>query len=63
MNILEIGIEQGNIQKLIELICKKLRKGKSVECIADEVEEEYDLVAQICKLAAKYAPEYNQNNE
>ncbi len=32
MNILEIGIEQGAAQKLIEQICKKLRKGKSIDC-------------------------------
>ena len=34
----EEGIEQGEDRHLIELICKKLRRRKTVEQIADEVE-------------------------
>ena len=41
---LEKGITQGAERKLIELVCKKLRKGKSVECIADETEEEKEKI-------------------
>ncbi len=59
MNILEYGIRQGIEQKLVELICKKLSKGKSVECITDEVEESYELVSNICNIARKYAPMYD----
>ncbi len=61
MSILSIGIDQGATQKLIEMVCKKLRKGKSVVCIAEEVEEAYDTISQICDIAAKYAPDYNEN--
>ena len=69
MNILEIGreqgieqgIEQGEVQKLITQICKKLCKGKNIDCIANELEEEYDIVSQICGIAEKYAPNYDQN--
>ncbi len=68
MSILEIGLEQGiklgiergMEQGLIELVCKKLRKGKSVICISEEVEQEYELISCICEIAEMYAPEYDQ---
>ena len=37
----------------IECICKKLRKGKNIESIAEELEEE------IYDVAKNFAPEYN----
>lgn len=58
MNILEIGLQQGLEQGLVELICKKLRKGKDIQCIAEEVEEPLERVEKICHVAEKYAPEY-----
>ncbi len=65
MNILEIGLkhgrEQGIEQKLVEQICKKLRKGKSAESIAEELEEDYARVLRIYEVAANYAPEYECN--
>lgn len=36
------GIQRGEEQKLIELICRKVRKGKSLEIIAEELEENTD---------------------
>lgn len=59
MNILEIGIEKGAQRKLIEQICKKLVKGKSVETIADELEEDYSAVKSVCDIAASFAPNYD----
>lgn len=59
VNILEIGIEQGIERAIVELVCKKLRKGKSVECIADEVEEPVEKIEAICKAAEQYAPDYD----
>lgn len=59
VNILEIGIEQGIERAIVELVCKKLRKGKSVECIADEVEEPVEKIEAICKVAKQYAPDYD----
>ena len=53
------GISLGEERKLIELICKKLKKNKSVECIAEELEENQEIVEKICAIAASYAPEYD----
>ncbi len=59
MNILEIGVEKGADKKVVEQICKKLCRGKSEQCIAEEVEESLEKVAFICRLAGKYAPDYD----
>ena len=37
---MEHGIEQGDELCLIRMVCRKLKKGKSIEQIADELEEE-----------------------
>lgn len=47
--------------KLIEQICKKLKKGKTPEIIAEELEEDISVIEQICKIAEAYAPEYDSN--
>lgn len=64
MNIYETGKDNGREEgieiKLIELVCKKLRKGKPVEVIADELEETVEKIQAICDVAAKYAPDYDE---
>ena len=55
----EEGREEGSKKRLVELICKKLRKGKEIPQIADEVEEEEDLVKKICDIADSCGPEYD----
>ena len=55
----EIGKEIGKEQNLIGLICKKLLKGKSVDVIASEVEEDEEYVRGICSIAEKYLPDYD----
>ena len=55
----EIGKEIGKKSFRIELVCKKLRKGKSWEEIADELEEDATLIRSICELASSFAPEYD----
>ena len=55
----EEGYEEGDKKRLIHTICKKLRKGKALEQIADEVEESLDLVRGICLVAQKEAPDYD----
>ncbi|MBR3308110.1 MAG: hypothetical protein IKI75_12770 [Lachnospiraceae bacterium] len=52
------GREEGSEHRLIDQICKKLRKGKNVRQIADEVEEDETLVQKICDIAEAFAPEY-----
>ncbi len=46
-------------QKLIELSCRKLRKGKTPETIAPELEEALELIQNICRTASSFAPEYD----
>ncbi|MBR6316331.1 MAG: hypothetical protein IKR58_04960 [Lachnospiraceae bacterium] len=54
------GMEQGEERRLITLICKKLRKGKSIEQIADEVEEDEIRVKVICDALSALAPTYDE---
>ena len=62
-----IGIEQGREegrlvgeeQLLFRLICTKLKKGKTPEVIAEELEEDVPRVEQICEKAKSFAPEYD----
>lgn len=55
----ENGYAEGQRRYLIEGVCKKLRKGKNVEIIAEELEEEISIVKKIYEIAQKFAPEYN----
>lgn len=56
----EIGMERGCKETLIGQICRKLKKGKTAEQIADELEEELETVVSICKAAKAFAPEYDR---
>ncbi len=42
------GIEFGERKKLVEMVYKKIKKGKTVEEIADDLEENIEVVKQIC---------------
>ena len=55
----ENGREEGRRRHLIECICKKLRKGKNIDIIAEELEEEINIVEEIYEIAKNFAPEYN----
>lgn len=55
----EEGREEGEESHLVEQICKKLRRGKNVEQISDEVEEDIVRVKMICDIAEKFAPDYD----
>ena len=61
---MERGIAQGEslgeMKKLVALVCRKLRKNKSIEMIAFELEEEYSVIESICNCAEKYSPEYDE---
>ena len=52
------GLAEGEDKKLISQVCKKLIKGKTMECIAEELEEDLSLIGPICKIAERFAPEY-----
>ena len=40
-------------------MCKKLVKNKSIEEIADDLEEDVSTIEKICNVASKFAPEYD----
>ncbi len=44
---------------MISQVCRKLKKGKIPEQIADDLEEEISLIQKICESAASFAPEYD----
>lgn len=56
----QAGVEKGTEIKLIEMVCRKLSKNKSVEQIADELEENIENIRSICEVAQKFAPEYDK---
>ncbi len=53
------GFDDGQESKLIELICKKMKKKKAPELIALEVEEDLDMVLSVCRAAAPFGPDYD----
>ena len=57
------GLAKGEIsgenKKLISIVCKKLKKGKTPAQIADDLEEEISLIEKICESAESFAPEYD----
>ena len=62
----EDGIVKGELQLIVSNICKKMIKNKSIEQIADELEEEpdtiqslYSKIQKIYDIAKEFAPDYN----
>ncbi len=56
----EEGRKEGKTDLLISLVCKKLRKGKSIPQIADELEADEIRIQAICQEAEKFAPDYDE---
>ncbi len=52
------GEKFGALHKLITLVVKKLQKGKSVDVIAEELEDDIELIKKICNVAKEFAPKY-----
>ena len=48
------GLERGEAIKLIEMVCKKMLKEKTVEEIADSLEESEETIGKIYQVALKY---------
>ena len=55
------GRLEGRMLTKISMICTKLRKGKAIEIIADEMEEDISKVTDIYELALEYAPDFDEN--
>ena len=54
------GRTEGESYKLVSQVCRKLRKGKEPERIAEELEEEVGLIQSICQAAEEFGPEYDE---
>lgn len=53
------GIAKGDVGRLVNSIIKKLQKNKSLEQIADELEESVEDIQPIYDIVKKHAPEYD----
>ena len=53
------GREEGSKFKLLEQLTKKLRKDKTPETIAEELEEDEDTIQHLCAVAKNFAPDYD----
>ena len=45
-------------RKLIDQVCRMLRRGMEAEGIAEELEE-LDVIREICQVAQEFAPDYD----
>ena len=55
----EQSARRGELTTLIKQCIKKLKKGTSVEDIADMLEEDFSVIQCICNIAEKHAPDYD----
>ena len=53
------GVEKGEMKKLLTQVCRKLQKGKPFTVIAEELEDEPEYIEQLCRIAERFAPEYD----
>ena len=53
----EDGIELGKIEGKIVIVCRKVKKGKSVELIADELEDTVENISPIYEAVVKCGPD------
>lgn len=54
------GRAEGDQARLITQVCRKLRKGKAISQIAEELEEDEIRIKVICDSAARFAPNYDE---
>ena len=53
------GVVKGTDMQLIHQVCAKIGKGKSVEVIADELEESVERIKRIYDAAVEAGPEFD----
>ena len=56
----EEGREEGDIRRLLTLICRKLSKGKELREIADDLEEKEKDLKDMYEFVLTFAPEYDE---
>ena len=54
------GREEGREETIIRKVCLKLRKGKEIWQIADELEEDEARIKAICDSIESFAPDYDE---
>lgn len=54
---LRMSEEEGERRTLVTQVCKKVKKNKTVEEIAEDLEEEETVIRPIYDIAVQYAPE------
>ena len=54
------GKTEGEAGLKVSQVCKKLRKGKNAEAIAEELELNIVEIRQICEIAEAFAPEFDE---
>ena len=59
--MMEIGREEGHMRTLVSQIIKKVRKNKTLEEMADELEEDAETIQPLYEIVIKYAPAYNED--
>ena len=53
------GKAEGSTLKLISQVGRKLVKGKDAYEIAEDLEEDFDMITKICRIAEQFAPDYD----
>ena len=52
--------KEGREDHLVRQVCRKLRKGKPADLIADELEEDISVIKPICEELARFAPDFDE---
>lgn len=55
----EVGEKNGDFRRLVSQICKKMKKNKRLEEIAEDLEEESSVIEPLYHAAEKFAPDYD----
>lgn len=55
----EDGMEEGDLKRLVSLVCKKMKMNQSLEKIAEDLIEEIPVIEPLYRAAKKFAPEYD----
>lgn len=58
-DMIKEAVDEAEERKLIEQICKKIKKNKSLDVIADELEEDVKEIKSVYDKVIEYAPSYD----
>lgn len=55
----QTGQKEGERLLLLKMVCKKLKRKKTIGEISEELEEEYSVIENICRTVENFAPDYD----